>query len=334
MLQPEADKAPVVVISGQGRSGSNRLLDMVDLSPLVVCRSEPDEIARGDFGSVGGKLFPGAFDGSMRRDLLRAVPRARARRSARDRLNRLDKAFFRPAARPLLWPLSKTRIRALAGRARLLDPAGEWTLPPICLRADRLGRAALVLKLNACPVWAAALHEDAGARVVRNIRDPFEYLNSWYNRFVLARSRPEDFRRHFGDVPRILAYFGRDDADRLADLSHESLVEIEIWRWRYTNEFLHDTLDGSPRGLVVTYAGTQADPVGTAERLYAFAGLPIDDRIRDAVARMPNRLFAGGHETRLDEGPCRRLIDRVLDGSPLADLPAAPAPARTARTAA
>ncbi|WP_308917701.1 sulfotransferase [Jannaschia sp. LMIT008] len=314
----------VVLISGNGRSGSNRLLDMFDESDRTVCRSEVNAIGAGDFVGIGGTLFADDAPPDLSDRLRRAIARARRRRSERDHFDKLGKAFFRPAARAAVPLMARSRARRLAVRAGVMRDAAEWTLPPATFDRAALDAATLVLKINAAPVWARALLCDhPGARVVHNIREPRGYLASWYNRFLKGGAQTADFRSNFADVPRILSHFGRPAAaaDDLREPTLPNMVEVEVWRWRHINE-LHQTLPGGPdRVCRIGYGTIDADPRAAARMLYGFAGLPLGPATEEAIAGMRNTLFAKKHADALDPAIVDAALRRVLSDSPLREIP-------------
>lgn len=314
-----------ILISGNGRSGSNRLLDILDRSPFTACRNEMDEVPGGEFWdpTVGVKLFREDLTPERQKKLELAVSRASQRRSSSDRPPKVAKAHFRPQwlSEAIHWATSKDKLRALMGRTPLLDTANEWNLTSLYADPAKLAETMLVMKLNGGPSWTLHLHDtDPNARIIHNIRDPRAYLNSWYNRFVMQTDL-SDFEHNFPDVPRILAHYGQDHAEQLHDFSKESLMEIELWRWRYTNEALHLGLAGSDRAITVTYADVDADPRAAAEKVYAFAGLEFNDEVAELVQTMRNTLFAKKHSVKLENTLIDELAEKVLDGSPLKDIP-------------
>ncbi|MDG4649648.1 sulfotransferase domain-containing protein [Roseibacterium sp. SDUM158017] len=312
---------PYILISGKGRSGSNRLLDILDASRSTVCRSEINEIPGSVFAGIGGELFSGDFGPQQLAALRQAISGAVTRRSARDRLSQRDKDYLTAAGRAGIGSLEKARLRRALSAVGLLDGEHEWRLPPVFLKRDAISGARLVLKLNSSPSWAAALaHADDRCRVLHNVRDPFGYLQSWYNRFIGNGVGTASFRANFRDVPRILAHFGRDDANRLAEPTDENLVEVELWRWRYVNESLQSIAASSGRYLLVTYSEIETDPLGAAGRMFEFAGLPLESGEEARIRALQNVLFSSPHKTHLDPDMCARLIDGVLEDSPLRGL--------------
>ncbi|WP_245243000.1 sulfotransferase domain-containing protein [Pararhodobacter sp. SW119] len=310
-----------ILIAGMGRSGSNRLLDILDTSRRTVCRNEVDEILGSSFGGIGATLFPEDFGPRQLAALQDAISGAALRRSARDRLDQTDKDYLTGTGRRVLPVLGKTRVRRLLGPLGLLDGQDEWRVPSPLLAESRLPDARLVLKLNGTPAWAAALAQaDPGCRILHNIRAPAAYLQSWYNRFIRNGVGTASFEANFRDVPRILAHFGRHDADRLAEPVEANLVEVELWRWRYINESLQSLAAHSDRYLLLTYSEIEADLPGSAKRVFDFTELPLDPVEEIRIRSLKNVLFREPHKTSLDAALCDRLVCTVLEDSPLRSL--------------
>ncbi|MEM6388206.1 MAG: sulfotransferase [Pseudomonadota bacterium] len=312
------DTTPYTILSGQGRSGSNRLLDVLDASRHTACRNEVKLIAASQFHSIGAALFAQDLDEARRARLHAVIADAPYRRSQRDRLSQTDKAYLTGLGRAAQAAFEKKRLRKMLAGVGLLEGHGEWRIPRLMAAPDAIARAHLVLKFNSCPAWTEALAlADKHCRVVHNIREPRGFLKSWYNRFILSGIGAASFEKHFDDVPRILAHFGRDDAERLRAASEENLVEVELWRWRYINERLM-ALEAHPgQYMRVTYDEIQADTVEVARKIFAFSELPFEQAEQDRAGALKNVLFQKPHTAQIDAALCDRLVDKVLEDSPL-----------------
>lgn len=314
--------SPLIVIAGKGRSGSNRLLDILDASSRTVCRNEVNSIAGGEFNQIGSKLFADNFDDARKAQLQTAIDNAKKRRSGGDRFTQADKAFLTWLGKNALSPMSKSALRRRLHSLGLMHRPTEWEVPTAFVNTQKLSEASLVLKLNSSPIWTAEIaHKDPRSRIVHNIRNPYDFLQSWYNRFIVGKGRGfRPFEKRIADVPRILEYFGREDADRLMHSETENLVEVELWRWRYANELFLELSSLEEQYLRVTYDEVENDRMATAENLYRFAGLPFDRAAEARVTAMQNVLFKKSHQTKLDQDFCKNLVERVLSDSPLKDL--------------
>jgi len=192
----------------------------------------------------------------------------------------------------------------------------EWGLPGLYVDRARLAGTLLVLK-GFRPGLIRRLHDtDPRVRVVHNIRRPEAYLRSWYNRFALGRDPGAVLARQRGGLERLRPVFGigpeRLDPDPLT-----AMLEAQLWQWRYRNETLVAALGDSPRYTVSHYDRAEADPVGEARRLYAFAGLDWDAATAARVSAMRNTLFARPHRQSLDAARLARAVERALADSPL-----------------
>lgn len=318
---PKEKDDTYVLISGKGRSGSNRLLDILDTSRRTVCRSEPNEIKASMFSGIGGELFVEDFGPDALNSLETALAGAATRRSARDRVNQTDKAYLTALGRAALPSLGKARFRRALTAMKILESEGEWRLPAAFMRRERSSDVLPVLKLNSTPAWAVALAKaDERALILHNIRDPFDYLQSWYNRFIISKSGTKSFEKNFQDVPKLLAFFDRTGAERLREPTDANLIEVELWRWRYINEVLLSLRDRRDQYLIMTYSEIEADLLGAARRVFAFAGLPFDHAEEVRIGNLSNVLFQVPHRAQLDPVSCRATMAKVLEDSPLKTL--------------
>ena len=312
-----------LVISGNGRSGSNRLLDILDRSPTTVCRSEANAVNRGDLAGIGGTFFQSDLTPDRQKRLAQALHNARFFRSERDRPTPVAKHYYRPQWLAKRWELllTKNKLRGAIARTPLLSNRDEWTQPAIYTDREALNQALLVLKLNQSPAWTVHWHDNSlQARIIHNIRNPQDFLTSWFNRFA-NNVGPAHFERHFPEFERVLQFFGRDDANRMREATTENLLERELWRWRYNNELMYTHMAGSDRALVLTYKEIDGDPLQSAERVYDFAGIPFSSNVSDRVTSMRNTLFADKHTQTVDTEVLKKLIETVLKDSPLHNIP-------------
>lgn len=321
----DRDSEPVagscLIIAGNGRSGSNRLLDFLDKSTLTICRNEPNKIVGGEFFDIGHEYLAQGFKHDQLDQLLLALHRATIRRSSRDRLDFKNKTYINRSGKVLLPLMEKQKIRQLLMGLSIIQDQNEWTLHHSFMKPEIFPQSLLVLKLIACPVWAKALiKKSPHIRILHNIRNPIEYLNSWYNRFILNGVGYKSFKQNFSDMPKIFEYFGKPIPTGLDSVTVENLVEVELWRWRYVNEFIYNHAGCSDRYLMVTYADIEHDPKVVLKKVYDFANLTLDDKMLESVHSMKNKLFSKPHTDRLDQALCARLLGKVMTGSTLNTL--------------
>lgn len=307
-----------IIISGNGRSGSNRLLDAFDQSPNTICRSEPDGLKGGDFNNTEAPtLFAEDFTDAAQEKLNNALERASLRRGARDRHNQTEKHFFNALA-PMTQHILGSRKARLA--LALLAPEfrkEEWPLPKLCYDEPAAAEATVVLKL-APPLWSVMLHNyRPDVKIVHNIRSPQAFLKSWYNRLIKSEI-DIFFQKSLKRTNRIRQFYGLGPISEKA--TFENLFESEMWFWRYGNEMLLNKLGGSDRYMRITYEDFSDDKRRSVRRLFAFSGLELSEEILKAIEENKNTLFSEKHRLEIDSDMVDRVITRVLDRSTLSRI--------------
>ncbi len=317
---PAQSAHPYIIIAGHGRSGSNRLLDAFDCHPQTLCRNEPNETR----GSVFNELPPGFFPAGENPGFIdrwrKIIAIAATEISERDRIGERAKDYIASPANRLFARrvLARRRIRGVLGSVWPNLRGEQWSAAPYLANHDRLAGALPVFKMLLCQGWLIdAFEREPEMRVIHNIRAPKPFLISWRRRYVEPTGPQKVFEDNLRELQHILDYFGRKSLGT-EDFSEEALFETELWRWRFVNEALHRACNGKPRYAWVTYDAFEKNPVGEAERLYAFAGLDLNDAVRAEIATLENKLFRPQPATAKDEFDfLDDIIEDVLDGSDL-----------------
>lgn len=308
-----------VVITSSGRSGSNRLLDVLDQQPTTNCRSETTATWAGFLGlprPIEVADLPADFPSTFGA----RIAETRLRRGERDHhLMMAHKSYLRGGV-GAAWmrAMGSARVR---GRIRRGAARTDWPIPKAALGPEAAGHVAAVFKMGAEPAWLGATHPaHEGQILIHNIRDPRDYLASWYNRFV--RAKGQDLGDLYRRVVRLsvpaLASYGRPPRPLRYDL--HALLVYELLHWRHANERLMAHHGASPRYLRVTYEETSLDRMAVAERIYAHAGLALDGAMRDRIAGLENTIFARPHAERLDAGAVEAAVREALPDGPIAAL--------------
>lgn len=311
-----------IIIAGHGRSGSNRILDVFDRHPNVFCRNEPNAIP----GSLLHALPPGMFPSGDARfvDKWRAaIDGASGELSVRDRIGDVRKTYVdfpTGLLGQVVLPRQQGRRLFSAFAPSLRNPVWPATALGYA-NPHKLRDACPVLKILLCPGWILDVFDhEPRMRVILNVRAPKPFLRSWRHRYVGEHAPPETvFRHNSRSLERILTHFGRTDAS-LDAFSEENLLKSELWRWRYVNETLYRAFSGHARFNVVTYEEFDANPLETAEALFAFAGLAMDDGVKRRISGLKNELFKGKPPAGQSDSLVEDVIADVLAGSPLTDL--------------
>lgn len=307
-FDPARDK--YVLIIGHGRSGTNLALDLLDCHPATFCRNEPNEIPGSAMSGLAGDLV--RADGGGDRflgDWRAAVAAASGRLGARDRFHRTYKQYYATKLHGIL--AEKVQGRGTL-RGFLGIKGGEWRA------AGLVGDRIPVFKILLRPHWATETHRhDANQYVIHVVRDPVGFVLSWWNRYILhdATGGPQDvYNDNLESVSQILDGYGA----RLASgsgYSVEALIETELWRWRYMNEWPLKRLSGSDRYVVWKYSDLKADAFRSALAAFGLIGVTPDEGTRHRLATMKNTLFSRSHSASLDRELISRLARHVLTGS-------------------
>ena len=300
-----------VVVTGSGRSGTNRLLDILDMHGLTLCRSEVHALD-GDFGKLSVAASQDALPADFSDQWSAAVASSIGKMSRRDRMKVDGKSYLNLAARVVVPVLRKTRLRkvVLAG-----DP-DEWPIPRICMRPNVT--IVPVLKIQSRQCWLLRSHPVLSSQIViHTLRNPADYLNSWWKRWVSKIGPEEAYRRVCALTAPI--YEENDRPALPAEYSIENLVRGQLSIWRRSNGLISQ-LSGSPRYGLFRYEDVSSDPTGEAARLYDLAGLEFDDETRQNVATMRNTLFKKIDTPSLDRDMIRSAMEDVLSDCPLGSI--------------
>jgi Sulfotransferase family len=275
------------VITGNGRSGTNWLESILDASPLTHCRSEPYDIPTSPFHKIPHVWKAGKTVPDMDRLWDEVVMWSRNRIGQRDHpIASPKRHVYRLAqasgiARLIAHSKSRRMIAAFQPSLR----QGEWQMPWWIGSQRRLEQAYPVFKteLDHRMVSWILTHRPQ-VKILHIVRHPCGRLNSWLSRYVARRNTDDilavrkDRLHKIGEAdPEWLAKFG--DVDAL------SLVESEVWFWRYLNESVYAAGRGYPAYLRLTYEDLVANPLAHARTVYNFCELPWDAHIETIVTR-------------------------------------------------
>lgn len=311
------------LIVGQGRSGTNWLLELFDQSPQTLCRNEP----YGNAGSPLIDLFP--HRAIRRRDqseLARVWDEAAARtarcRGERDPVDRRGKRYVHALSRALgLYRMVQgpRYRRALGGIIPSLR-AAEWPLPRWIYDSRRLADALAVLKLNQAPGWTSfVLRERTDVPVFHIVRHPGGFLNSWAVRYLATRSAAQ-VEAENRERLRDLAAEDAEWAERLGDIGGLRVDEAELWYWRYANETIWACGRERPAYHRTIYEALAAEPIPRMRELFDAAGLEWNRDIESAIRQRctDSPAIASNWRDRLSPERVDR-VERILEASPMRD---------------
>lgn len=326
MPGPSTRPLAYLFLIGQGRSGTNFLLSLLDQSPATHCRNEPDQLDSSALARLSEFRFFVDDEARLRALFEPALRQAARCVGPRDHMADVEKTWLRPGRRRAGYFLLRQRYRAverLIHRRKPMD-GKERLFPGWMVDAAELERSQHVFKLNAAVgLGAWALRARPEARVLHIVRHPGGFAKSWLKRWVRGEGGMDrgkgtadrlDEKERLREVarrdPRWSALFG--DIDALGQ------AEGELWWWRYVNEALYDAGRGHSRYLRVLYEDLAHDPEAVSRHVYQAAGLAWDEviaaRVR-SIATGAERIARAWKDELAPE--LVTLVEKVLDGSPM-----------------
>jgi hypothetical protein len=122
------------------------------------------------------------------------------------------------------------------------------------------------------------------ARILHIVRHPCGRLNSWLSRYVAGRNVDEILAVRKDRLRKI----GEADTDwqaKFGDVEAMSLVECEVWFWRYFNESVYAAGHDHTGYLRLVYEDLVEAPIAHARQAYAFCGLSWDTHVEAIISR-------------------------------------------------
>lgn len=279
------------LIVGQGRSGTNWLLEMIDLSPETFCRNEPYGCAGSEMSELidlrDAELEPSTFGPAWDR----AVAASLARIGERDHRALVHKRYLWWAS----WRFGLYRFAhspRLRRTARVLVPPlgpTEFEFPPWLGPRALQARAFGVLKLNRVPSFAGfVLQHRPDVPVLHIVRHPGGFLHSWRSRYLALN----DQKRVLAENALRIENVARANARWASRFTESDVREVnasELAYWRYANESIHECGRGKPNYQFISFEDLSRDPLPIMRRVYEACRLPLTEEI---VARI--QATAGG----------------------------------------
>lgn len=313
-----------ILIAGQGKSGTKRLLRLMDLSPQTHCRSEPYNLAGSPFRQLRTGVRAWVLGEEERRMFAAewnyARDWTRERVGDRDRLPPPPKHHIYSAARRLglVHLLSSRSVRRYLRTVWPGLSGDEWLLPRSIGRRDALANASLVIKLNQFPSLVQwILEERPSVKVVHIVRHPAGFLRSWWERHYCNHD-PDRILQDNQHRLRVIAE--REDAwaASFGDIGRMCAAEAELWFWRYATESCHRAGCGSGQYMLVLDEDIASAPVGVARRLYTACGLEWTQYVEASIAVLAEHWRSRMTPWRnlLERGQME-IVQRVLNGSPM-----------------
>lgn len=310
---------PILVV-GHGRSGTNWMLNLLDLSSETHCRNEPNELEGSPLGAIRTpRARHGETDVAERWES--AVAWTLERQGERDHTILVRKRHLHGWSQALGLPALVRRPKVRGALSTLLPSlrAPEWPLPSWLGRRHELRGARLVLNVHAVGAWLDwLLVHRPGIRVVHVVRHPGGFLRSWQTRYLAKNDRDfvarENVRR-LEEVRRL----DPEWAASFGDPAELSIEETELLYWRYSTEWIHTAAEGHPAYRLVMYEDLTRETERVLREVYDHCGLTFADEVAAHLSERPARPETlDAWRSKLD-AHALAAVARVLEESPLGD---------------
>ena len=312
------------LVSGHGRSGTNWLLDLFDLSPQTFCRNEPSGIEGSPLKKLDHDRWVKRRDqGGLSDGWDEAVRWTATHMGERDRKITMPKNHMYQISRDLgLHRIVRgPKYRRALSFALPSLRGGEWTPPSMVFNRKRLAQALPVLKLVSSPGWSDyVLHHRPHVCLFHIVRHPGGYLHSWENRY---RSKQDEETIHRLNRARLEDIAGEQPewAERFGDIAAMSTEESELWFWCHAAETIDRAGENKPAYRRIVYEELASDATPIVRHCYETCGLDWSEGIERAVvaASEVSQGIAAKWQTSLNDEQIE-LVLRILSQSNMRDL--------------
>ena len=231
------------VISGLGRSGTNWLLELFNLSPETYCRNEP-------YASNGAALAELEYYRFVNRPMIaelekswdQAISSTLGHMGYRDPVIDVQKNYMHRTAYDLgLYRMVRGRkYRKLLSLCDRNLWGEQWPVPGYLCDMGEQRKAFGVVKLTRSPGWTNfILKHRPRVPVFHIVRHPGGYLNSWANRY-LSTTTPESSARLKRLTLIDICTTEPEWHELMGDVDVMGIEELHLWFWVYMNKTIYE----------------------------------------------------------------------------------------------
>ncbi|MGK7911983.1 MAG: hypothetical protein AB4050_10970 [Synechococcus sp.] len=330
----DGDEGRYAIVGGNGRSGSNWVLQLFDASPETHCRSEPVFLKGSPFQKIRPHLYS-LLDEDV--DVVsnqwsELVTWASGHAGIRDHPVVSQKNHVHSLA--VLLGLAQVPYRPTARRALATVlprfQVDEFVLPWWIWRSKKVKDAFLVLKFHFLAHHAEPiLTADEKARFVHNVRHPGGYINSLSRRFFSRLDESTKNKWCSETIEQLTRLLARNVKRAKLVPNPKSLDHIEaaLWLWRFTNEDLLSSCRSKTNYKLLVYEDAILDPILSARELYEFCDLEWSKKIEHQLYKKSTwSVFDGQLNNSADRSSLWKqqlqpssisTVEKVLEGSSL-----------------
>jgi len=274
------------VIVGQGRSGTNWLLDLFNLSETTYVRNEPHELNTSPISELNSfRVAVRSNQELLIKEWDLKIELVNNRASAIDPWIPKGKVYlkFNRLKYMLLRSIRCKKILSMFIEKFRVD---EWDMPLSSVDNAIWKNAYRVFKFVQSPGWAEFLLKNkAHVHVFHIVREPGGFVNSWKNRYL---SIEESKVVHNNNLLRLKDISTQDDKwrEKFGDIDQLGLIESELWYWYYANEVIYQAGFGKKNYSLIIYEELAAKPLEKTKELYSAIGLNVTQKVESEIIKM------------------------------------------------
>jgi len=304
-----------ILIVGQGRSGTNWLLDLLNLSLNTYCRNEANEIENAPLAKLLESGMAKTLDESFGNRWDEAIAAETLLMSDRDRLGLTPKFYLRESVRKLGGTalLSKKKIRKILSVFQPNLKNNAWLVPAWLANPEKLKQALTVFKLNQVPAYAEwVLKNRPDTLVIHIVRHPGGFLNSWEKRYLALKNK-EAVKQANEERLKTIVLHNLEWAKIFGNIETMTVDESELWYWLYANEIIYNAGNGSANYLLIVYEDLVNNTLEVIQQLYEKCQLAWTPEIEGEINKSTSKSgkIATAWQKKLSEEQIK-LVEKVL----------------------
>ena len=274
------------LVLGQGRSGTNWIMDCLDASRTTFCRNEPDECIPSFFDVLANSWRIGADGAAIAQHWDSVIDKTITHMGERD--HRLDnpKNYVHPLSQAtgVAQLSARLHLRRAVNRAIPSWANGEWKMPPWIGHLDDPEIFA-VIKLVQSYNWATwVLENRPDVPVVQIVRHPGARHESFLRRYITEANKELTRIAKIAELRELTA--SREVGNRIGNVDELSLAQAETWFGVYQMETFEQRAASSPQYLRIVYEEMVAEPGQAIGKIFDHFGLTLSAETRTLIENL------------------------------------------------
>lgn len=278
------------LVVGNGRSGTNWLLTMLNASEKTYCRNEPQHITSSPLNDLPSPSEIAQFSSLVEDRWNTFIEWSSIRMGERDHRIIDPKDYIYPFATRtgMAGWTARPKIRKALSLVMPDLRKGEWQMPWWVGNSQKLSQAYTIFKLNDLPAWTVRwlLEKHPEVPIIHIIRHPGGQLYSGISRFFsrLSESSLEDELFFYRSLLQTAVEIDPHWSNKLSGIDEMDLYEAVSWFWCYNNREIYLHGQDHKQYKCIIYEDLAKDPIGMARSVYDFCDLPWNREVEEIIA--------------------------------------------------